>query len=61
MWSKRWRKMSLGGCDAVVWLCVIDLALRDVHEDADYEAAVVGFLANDVGEGCGSGFGLRRW
>ena len=37
---------------------VIDLALHDVDEEADYNPAIVGLLADDVGEGYGDFFGL---
>ena len=40
-----------GGVKAVAGLGVIDLALHDVDEEADYLPAVVGLLADDVGEG----------
>ena len=40
-----------GGVEAVAGFGVIDLALHDVDEEADYEPAVVGLLADDVGEG----------
>ena len=46
------------GVEAVAGLGVIDLALHDVDEETDYEPAVVGFLADDVGEGYGDFFGL---
>ena len=42
-----------GGVEAVAGFGVIDLALHDVDEEADYEPAVVGLLADDVGEGFG--------
>ena len=47
-----------GGVEAVAGFGVIDLALHDVDEETDYYAAVVGLLADDVGEGCGGFFGL---
>ena len=47
-----------GGVEAVAGLGVIDLALHDVDEEADYVPAVVGLLADDVGEGLGVFFGL---
>ena len=40
-----------GGVEAVAGFGVIDLALHDVDEEADYVPAVVGLLADDVGEG----------
>ena len=46
------------GVEAVAGFGVIDLALHHVDEEADYEAAVVGLLADDVGEGFGGFFGL---
>ena len=46
------------GVEAVAGFGVIDLALHDVDEEADYEPAVVGLLADDVGEGYGDFFGL---
>ena len=39
-----------GGVEPVAGLGVIDLALHDVDEEPDYEPAVVGLLADDVGE-----------
>ena len=47
-----------GGVEAVAGFGVIDLALHDVDEEADYVPAVVGLLADDVGEGFGVFFGL---
>ena len=47
-----------GGVEAVAGLGVIDLALHDVDEEADYVPAVVGLLADDVGEGIVVFFGL---
>ena len=47
-----------GGVEPVAGLGVIDLALHDVDEETDYEPAVVGLLADDVGEGNGDFFGL---
>ena len=38
------------GVEPVAGLGVIDLALHDVDEEPDYEPAIVGFLADDVGE-----------
>ena len=46
------------GVKAVAGLGVIDLALHDVDEETDYVPAVVGLLADDVGEGFGGFFGL---
>ena len=46
------------GVEAVAGFGVIDLALHDVDEEADYVPAVVGLLADDVGEGFGVFFGL---
>ena len=42
-----------GGVEAVAGFGIIDLALHDVDEETDYEPAVVGLLADDVGEGFG--------
>ena len=42
-----------GGVELVAGLGVFEVALHDVDEEADYEAAVFGFLADDVGEGLG--------
>ena len=47
-----------GGVEPVAGLGIIDLALHDVDEETDYEPAVVGLLADDVGEGFGGFFGL---
>ena len=46
------------GVEAVAGFGVIDLALHDFDEEADYEPAVVRLLADDVGEGYGDFFGL---
>lgn len=48
-----------GGVEAVAGLGVFQVALHEVYEEADDEAAVVGFLADDVGEGGGFLVGLR--
>ena len=45
-----------GGVETVAGLGVFELALHDVDEEADYDAAVFGFLADDFGEGGRSGF-----
>ena len=53
-----------GGVETVAGLGVFELALHDVDEEADYDAAVFGFLADDVGEGGRLGFrddGLIFW
>ena len=42
-----------GGVEPVTRLGIIDLALHDVDEETDYYPAVVGLLADDVGEGFG--------
>ena len=47
-----------GGVEPVARFGVIDLALHDVDEETDYKAAVVGLLADDVGEGFGIFIGL---
>ena len=39
-----------GGVEPVARFGVIDLALHDIDEEPDYKAAVVGLLADDVGE-----------
>ena len=51
-----------GGVEAVAGLGVFDLE-HDVDEEADYLPAVVGLLADDVGEGWWLIFGLVcfRW
>ena len=46
------------GVEAVAGFGVIDLALHDVDEETDYVPAVVGLLADDVGEGIVVFFGL---
>ena len=45
-----------GGVETVAGLGVFELALHDVDEESDYDAAVFGLLADDVGEGGRSGF-----
>ena len=50
-----------GGVEAVARFGVIDLALHDIDEEPDYKAAVVGLLADDVGEGFRVFFGLVFW
>ena len=45
-----------GGVELVAGLGVFELALHDVDQEADYQAAVVGLLADDVGEGGRLGF-----
>ena len=45
-----------GGVEAVAGLGLFEEALHDVYEEADYEPAVIGFLADYVGEGWGGGF-----
>ena len=45
-----------GGVKTVAGLGVFELALHDVDEEPDYDAAVIGLLADDVGEGGRSGF-----
>ena len=40
-----------GGVEPVARFGVIDLALHDIDEETDYKPAVVGLLADDVGEG----------
>ena len=46
------------GVEAMAGFGIIDLALHDVDEEADNVPAVVGLLADDVGEGVGVFFGL---
>ena len=41
------------GVEAVAGFGIIDLALHDFDEETDYKSAVVGLLADDVGEGFG--------
>ena len=45
-----------GGVETVAGLGVFELALHDVDQEADYQAAVFGLLADDFGEGGGCGF-----
>ena len=45
-----------GGVETVAGFGVFELALHDVDEEADYDAAVFGLLADDVGEGGRLGF-----
>ena len=45
-----------GGVETVAGLGVFELALHDVDQEADYDAAVFGLLADDVGEGGRLGF-----
>ena len=42
-----------GGVELVAGFGVFELALHDVDEEADYDAAVFGLLADDFGEGLG--------
>ena len=42
-----------GGVEAVAGFGIVDVALHDVDEEADYVPAIVGLLADDVGEGFG--------
>ena len=53
-----------GGVELVAGLGVFEVALHDVDEESDYDAAVFGLLADDVGEGGRLGFrvvGLIFW
>ena len=53
-----------GGVELVAGLGVFELALHGVDKESDYDAAVFGFLADDVGEGGRGGFrvvGLVVW
>ena len=46
------------GVEAMAGFGIIDLALHDVDEEADNVPAVVGLLADDVGEGVGVFFSM---
>ena len=57
-------KELTGGVETVAGLGMFEEALHNVYEEADYQAAVVGFLADDVGEGWGGAFrvvGMVVW
>ena len=54
-WKPRVEELT-DGVETVAGLGVFELALHDVDEESDYDAAVFGFLADDVGEGWGLGF-----
>ena len=51
-WKPRVEELT-SGVELVAGFGVFELALHDVYQEADYQAAVVGFLADDVGEGLG--------